>query len=394
MQVDVLVSNVQFLDNVMPVILKLKRAEKTSRVRLIFFTEHLIVTAGPTHPLVCIAQELVDEILFPQGDDWVLWEPVLARQSITQISQRSTRLSRALSLRRMPTLISRLKKVLSLNPVSEVLICDYTRLKGGAYEEMLTAIRCKKIVGLRHGDHSAWGVEEIFSDELHKRKENVVRLSRIHPSAEKRIFDDDPALADFANFQGLIESNAPPRLDSDWVRFVLDQDETHELQNFKLSKGFGLLVSRYVLSSGIPVETFNQRQKNSALKNVRRTLESFSLVPVLQKHPSERVPKNDLRGFTRFVTTHYLPLIENSEVNLSFGTSLLADCGRRGTGMIIYRPDLFGLDIEHRTNIPYSVATSLKELTAQVEQRLNEKSSGVNHETIHSTDPILQFILS
>lgn len=338
-KVTVLAPNLQFLENVLPIVYHSRRQESDVEFILVFAAEHTLVTAGINHPLVKFASQFFDEI-------WVPVSGVYFKTSANHKGDMATFLSKSSKLTRATHRIRLKRKLQSANQIiptqdMRALLVDYTELRDSLYLKMIEKFNVARIVAITHGEPHPYTISPTKLSAEHP----IHELSRKIPNIFVKVFHSDYLRTDMPSSiphsSNLLQK--PPRLDPAWIQFVLNSDP--QTQEFSESKqGLGLFFSRPSMSNKQRrSHKFSLSPRPSAkvkvLEEVRLLINEAGLVPVFIKHPHESLSGLDLEGWERLEGKHIFQLLARARIAFSFGSSLVADCNEFGLEMIDYRPD-------------------------------------------------------
>ena len=331
----------QFLDNVLPVIQRLRKDGSDQIVKLVFSSEHILVTAGSMHPLLHIALSIVDEIWFPIGKKWHLVKDGDTVQKFGMIARKSSRISRFAFRYRAEKLIEKAPFMRR----SRNLILDFGVLERRSYLLAAKSVKADKILCLTHGEPHV----EFMNHAIEERKVSEIACLEILEQLEAPL-GSHVFLTVTKNIHLSRDSQIsirrlarPPRLNSEWYVFVENfYQEQPELFDVDALKPFGLFFSRPHVKSRKADLTINPNlaTKQKVLDEVKSLLISHGLTPVFIKHPHERVDKLNLKGWVTISNVHNLYLLKHTRAAFSFGTSVCADSLFLGITMIDYRPDV------------------------------------------------------
>ena len=386
-------SNLQFLDNVLPVIHQLRKEGGNQKVSLVFSAEHILVTAGSSHPLLEIALSLVDEIWFPIGRRWRLVKRGENTQKFAKIAKSSSRISRYAFRYRAKKLIEKA----TFMHQAENLILDFRALQRHSYLLAAMAVTAEKIICLTHGEPQV----EFRRHSVEARKVsdlgNLQTLEEFEAPRGTHVFlvHTEHITKRQNSRVSITRLEYPPRLDTKWLSFIEDfyrlKNENYQVMQIK---PFGIFFSRPSSKTHQPGFTLNPASsiKQNVLDEVRQSLIEKGLSPVFVKHPHERIHELDLTGWITSLNVHNLYLLQHASATFSFGTSIAAESDSLGVKMIDYRPDDEAA-IARGNWYPYAKFVSApKELRYKLDEVLTRQHATPNQN--HSSLPMISNILS
>lgn len=368
-KVTVLAPNLQFLENVLPIVYHSWREESGLEFILVFTAEHTLVTAGINHPLVKFATQFFDEI-------WVPVSGVYFKTSANHEVDMAAFLNKSSKLTRASHRIRLKRKLQSANqmiPTRDVrsLLADYIELRDPLYLKMIEKFNVARIVAINHGEPHPYTIIPTKLSTEHP----IHELSRKIPKLFVKVFHSDYLRTDMPSSipHSLNFLQKPLRLDPAWIQFVLNSDpqapEFSEPQ-----QELGLFFSRPSMSN-------KQRRshkfsisprpstKIKVLEEVKLLISEAGLVPVFIKHPHESLRGLVLEGWERPEGKHIFQLLARAKIALSFGSALVADCNEFGLEMIDYRPD-FTIDDRGAWRQNGNLAITFYELSALFNTRI------------------------
>lgn len=366
----VLVSNLQFLDNVLPVLFEIRTRGRAQRTILVFTLEHTIVTGGAWHPLLQLAKSLADEIWFPVGRRWRRVESRDSLSRFSEIEKKSTKFSRFIFRYRLTGII---KRAHFLHNQTN-LVLDFMSLGVDSYFRFAKSTDAKKIICLTHGEPRVTGMAVASKERISDQK-NLQHLLKLEAQLGVAAF-----LPEVANLtiQEDLQPNfskleLPPRLDKAWISFVTDffggDRDFCVTQNLK---PYGVFFSRPSRKpTSVQGHSPDPQTKQSAIDEVKNALIQKGLTPVFVRHPQERLRQLDLSGWVTGLVVHNLVLLEGAAATFSFGSSIAADSQYLGVRMIDYRPDLSHEETKNWANDAY-VASSPEVLKERLDQVVDE----------------------
>lgn len=116
------------------------------------------------------------------------------------------------------------------------------------------------------------------------------------------------------------------------------------------NRKFALLISRPSSTNSEDTQCPNEKIKKRMLREIRAELESLGLKPVYLPHPTERTRLTDnldfvlAPGWRVASKIHYLILISQAEIVISFGTQIEEESFLLGKKSIVYRIDWEGFE--------------------------------------------------
>lgn len=373
-----LVSNLQFLDNALPVLRLISQNKEKQKLILVFSEEHSLLTAGPNHPLLQIAQNIADEIWFPIGGRWRLVSKNDKKETFVQLARKSTPISRYAFRYRAKRLF---ENAFFMHKAGN-LVLDFSEISRVSYFLAAAMVMPEKIICLAHGEPRMDGTSATLEGNKVIDKENFQKLTELEAPLGAHVFmlHTENLTNHVHHDVSVTKLDIPPRLDSGWLDYIslLYRNKKVHTELMQL-KPYGVFFSRphhnNKHASYNPSPALQTKLK--VLNEVRRALELEGLTPVFVKHPHERVQGLDLSGWVTGLNVHNLYLLQYASATFSFGTSLAADSEALGIKMIDYRPDDIEGILRETWNSYSRFVSSREELRACLRHSLTNRPTAI-----------------
>jgi len=336
-EIVVLVSSMNALETILPIIWAEKQINPKLQVKAVFMRERTLTGYGKTHPLLILATELMDEMLLPFGLGWIHWKGKSENSKIERLFKRSSRLTRGLNLTRgfnvwaFGSAVNEAKKIMASNNQHRVTIFDYAYFPGDSkYQSFIKAFSDQAALGISHV--STLNMRERPSGYVEERQDGSYFSESLSSlSAIKKIvlfFDSMDEELEINNLH--IKLPTIYRFDLGWLAY-LDGIFRKKLEELQAAGPVGLLVS----TEGAKGDRALRRR---ALIDIRFAFENLGWVPAILMHPSEARKDRELRGWTVITDIHYSVMFGLAEQIVTFGSQIAEDSYRMNKKMIEYLP--------------------------------------------------------
>lgn len=218
----------------------------------------------------------------------------------------------------------------------------------------LDCIENKTFLGI---SHSSGGFLEKNDIEIERRNstmlENLKAIEdqRVDSKAKVYLF---PRLLDSisAELRGQVNFVEMPKLSYGWLDYVESNltRSHHSIWDSSSTKGFALLISRRHSNNSTQRENPSKKNKKQMMREIAEVVEALGLKPVIIPHPIEKrqstgfFVKKSIQGWQIAPGVHYLSMVKNANLILTFGTQLVEDCWILGHTVIEYRTDWVELE--------------------------------------------------
>jgi len=335
----VVVSGIPALETILPIIWAEKQNNPHLKAKAVFIREGTLTGFGKTHPLLRLAEELMDEMLIPFGRGWVHWNGRSENYKLERLFRRSTRLTRGLNVWFSASAVEDLRALLGPTNRNHVTIFDYAYLESDArYQRYLKALCGQFALGVSHA--STFSHIPKPSNFIEIRRDGSFFAECLGSfSAVNRIVIHFDSMETELNLNNLcIKLPTIDRFDSGWLTYV--NGVFHEkLKGLQAAGPIGLLVSRpSAKNRSADWHTPDRDLRREALIDIRVTFDKLGLVPVILLHPSEVRSRRELRGWTVMTDIHYSAMFGLAEHIVTFGSQIAEDSWRMGKRMIEYGP--------------------------------------------------------
>lgn len=340
----VLVSNLQLLDNVLPIIRESKMRTPNHRFILVFTAEHTIVTAGPSHPLLELSQDFADEIWFPVGASWSVVRKQDGVNTFGDIAGKSSRASRFTFAYRYGRLFSNAS---FFSERFANLFIDIRAVSQKIYLDAINRVRAHKVICLSHGEPVAYLRDfEASSLEMRDKASRSLSILEQMPGRESiKVFvmETEGLTGPKPEEISVHKLSHPPRLDDGWLDhlkhhyiFGKNPNPFEEMGQFGVFFSIAHLRKKSQEHSIVP----DLWTKQVAIDEVKALFLENHLTPVYVKHPHEHTKDLDLDGWVTGANIHNSVLMLFARVSISMGTSINFDTYVLGLPNFEYRPDV------------------------------------------------------
>lgn len=155
-----------------------------------------------------------------------------------------------------------------------------------------------------------------------------------------------------AELRGQLDFVEMPKLSDGWLDYVESNltRSRHSTWDSSPTEGFALLISRPHSNDSTQRENPSKKIKKQMMREMAEVAESMGLKTVIIPHPIEKrqskgfFVKKSIQGWQIAPGVHYLSIVKNADLILTFGTQLVEDCWILGHTAIEYRTDWVELE--------------------------------------------------